>query len=80
MEPDTLERVAAEHGDSIYRVALQHTRHTADAEDVLQEVLLERLRTRQAFLGPLDTSTPRKARRRGRRRPWTARPSGGAGP
>lgn len=52
MEPDTLERVAAEHGDSIYRVALQYTRHTADAEDVLQEVLLERFRTRQAFLSP----------------------------
>ena len=52
METELLERVAAEHGDSIYRVALQYTRHTADAEDVLQEVLLERFRTRQTFLSP----------------------------
>lgn len=49
METELLERVAAEHGDSIYRVALQCTRRTADAEDVLQEVLLERFRTRQVF-------------------------------
>lgn len=52
MEAGTLERTVAEYGDSIYRVALQYTRHTADAEDVLQEVLLERFRTRQTFLSP----------------------------
>lgn len=54
MAPETaaLERTAADYGDSIYRVALQYTRHTADAEDVLQEVLLERLQTKQRFLSP----------------------------
>lgn len=52
METGLPERAVAEHGDSIYRVALQYTRHTADAEDVLQEVLLERCRTRQSFLSP----------------------------
>lgn len=28
-------------GDTIYRVALQYTGHPCDAEDVLQDVLLE---------------------------------------
>lgn len=52
MEPDVLEQTVREHGDSIYRVALQYTRLPADAEDVLQEVLLERFRTGQTFTSP----------------------------
>ena len=52
MEPWELEETAAQYGDSIYRVALQYTMQPADAEDVLQEVLLERYRTEQAFGSP----------------------------
>lgn len=52
MEPDLLEKIVQEHGDSIYRAALQYTRLPADAEDVLQEVLLERFRTKQTFTSP----------------------------
>ena len=42
MEAWELEQAAERHGDAIYRTALQYTRQPADAEDVLQEVLLER--------------------------------------
>ena len=52
MEPWELEETAAQYGDSIYRVALQYTMQPADAEDVLQEVLLERYWTEQAFGSP----------------------------
>lgn len=52
MEDWTLEQTVEDFGDSIYRVALQYTRRTADAEDVLQEVLLERFRTKQTFADP----------------------------
>ena len=49
MNTDALERAAARYGDSIYRVALHATGQPADAEDVLQEVLLERCRTETQF-------------------------------
>lgn len=44
-----LEQVAARYGDMIYRVALSYTRSSFDAEDVLQEVLLEHLGVRVPF-------------------------------
>jgi RNA polymerase sigma factor (sigma-70 family) len=52
MDSWELEQVARQYGDAIYRVALQATRHPWDAEDVLQEVLLERYRTQQSFTSP----------------------------
>lgn len=44
-----MEQAARRHGDSVYRTAMQYTGQFADAEDVLQEVLLERYRTEQVF-------------------------------
>ena len=52
MEAWELEHAAERHGDAIYRTALQYTRQPADAEDVLQEVLLERYRTGEVFRSP----------------------------
>lgn len=49
---EALEETVQRHGDAVYRTALQYTRSTADAEDVLQEVLLERFRTEQGFDSP----------------------------
>lgn len=49
METKHLEELAVELSDAIYRLALQYTHRPADAEDVLQDVLLEYLRTRQTF-------------------------------
>lgn len=49
MDTQALERATARYGDSIYRVALHATGQTADAEDVLQDVLLERCRTETQF-------------------------------
>ena len=49
MDTQALERAAVRYGDSIYRVALHATGQSADAEDVLQEVLLERCRTKMRF-------------------------------
>ena len=37
MDPAALEETARRYGDTIYRVALQYTQNTADAEDMLQE-------------------------------------------
>ena len=54
MEAQALERTAAEHGDAVFRTALQDTGRFADAEDVLQEVLLERYRTELSFPTPED--------------------------
>ena len=54
MEAQELARTAADHGDAVYRTALQYTGLFADAEDVLQEVLLERFRTEIAFPSPAD--------------------------
>ncbi len=49
MDVNALEQIARRYGDSIYRIALQYTGLPADAEDVLQEVLLERYRTDRVF-------------------------------
>lgn len=49
MDVNALEQTARQYGDSIYRIALQYTGLPADAEDVLQEVLLERYRTDRVF-------------------------------
>ena len=49
MDVSALEQTARLYGDSIYRIALQYTQLPADAEDVLQEVLLERYRTDKPF-------------------------------
>ena len=49
MDVNALEQTARRYGDSIYRIALQYTGLPADAEDVLQEVLLERYRTDRVF-------------------------------
>lgn len=52
MNSNLLEQTVRDYGDSIYRVALQYAGRPADAEDVLQEVLLERFRTKQTFSSP----------------------------
>ena len=52
METWELEQTAAQYGDTIYRVALQYTGHPCDAEDVLQDVLLERFRKQNSFTSP----------------------------
>ena len=52
MEVWTLEETAVQYGDTIYRVALQYTGHFCDAEDVLQEVLLERYQRQDPFTSP----------------------------
>ena len=52
MEIWELEQTAAQYADTIYRVALQYTAHPCDAEDVLQEVLLERYRKPGSFDSP----------------------------
>lgn len=52
MEAWTLEETAVQYGDTIYRVALQYTGHFCDAEDVLQEVLLERYQRQDPFTSP----------------------------
>lgn len=49
MDAQALEQAAAQYGDAIFRLALQYTRHPSDAEDMLQEVLLERLLHAPAF-------------------------------
>ncbi len=49
MNASDLEEVVRRYGDSVYRVALQYTKSPADAEDILQETLLERWRTDKAF-------------------------------
>ena len=52
MEAEVLEQIVERHGDAVYRVSLQYTGSPADAEDVLQEVLLERCRRGAAFPAP----------------------------
>ncbi len=52
MGADLLEQTVRLYGDAIYRVALQYTRCGADAEDVLQEVLLERYQAARPFASP----------------------------
>lgn len=52
MEAWELEQTAERYGDTIYRIALQYTRCHADAEDVLQEVLIQRFRRQAPFETP----------------------------
>ena len=52
MEPWELEQTVKQYGDTIYRVALQYTRRPCDAEDLLQEVLLERYLRTEPFASP----------------------------
>lgn len=52
MEIGELEKTAAQYSDIIYRVALQYTAHPCDAEDVLQEVLMELFRKSEVFESP----------------------------
>ena len=52
VDPAVLEETVRRYGDTVYRVALQYTRSTADAEDMLQEVLLERFHAAPAFDSP----------------------------
>lgn len=52
METWELEQTAAQYGDTIYRVALQYTGHPCDAEDVLQDVLLECFCKQNSFTSP----------------------------
>lgn len=49
MEKTQFEMLAAEYRDMIYRIALNQLRNTADAEDVMQEVLLKLYQHRGGF-------------------------------
>ena len=49
MEAWELEQTAAQYADTIFRVALQYTGQPCDAEDVLQEVLIERYQRQEPF-------------------------------
>lgn len=78
MDAQALEQTVAQYGRAIYRVALQYTRQPADAEDVLQEVLLERYRGEISFPSPeqerrwllrVAVNKSRNLLRAGRRRP-----------
>lgn len=46
-----MERVAAQYADMIYRIALNDTHSPADAEDILQDVLLARFAHKPLFEG-----------------------------
>ena len=52
IDTQTMEQTFAQYGRTIYRLALQYTRQPPDAEDVLQEVLLERCRRTEPFQSP----------------------------
>lgn len=52
MDEQELERLAERYADMIYRIALNDTRSPADAEDVLQEVLLALFTASPAFESP----------------------------
>jgi len=52
MDSQELERLAAGYADMIYRIALNDTRSPADAEDILQEVLLALFTSAPAFESP----------------------------
>lgn len=49
METWELEQTAAQYADMIFRVALQYMGQPCDAEDVLQEVLIERYQRQEPF-------------------------------
>lgn len=52
MDEQELERLAGQYADMIYRIALNDTRSPADAEDILQEVLLSLFTTTPTFESP----------------------------
>lgn len=52
MDEQELERLAERYADMIYRIALNDTRSPADAEDILQEVLLALFTASPAFESP----------------------------
>ena len=52
MDEQELERLAERYADMIYRIALNDTRSPADAEDVLQEVLLALFTASPSFKSP----------------------------
>lgn len=52
MDEQELERLAGQYADMIYRIALNDTRSPADAEDILQEVLLSLFTAAPAFESP----------------------------
>ena len=52
MDEQELERLAGRYADMIYRIALNDTRSPADAEDILQEVLLALFTASPAFESP----------------------------
>lgn len=52
MDEQELERLAERYADMIYRIALNDTRSPADAEDILQEVLLALFTAAPAFESP----------------------------
>ena len=52
MDKQELERLAERYADMIYRIALNDTRSPADAEDILQEVLLALFTASPAFESP----------------------------
>lgn len=78
IDTQTMEQTFAQYGRTIYRLALQYTRQPPDAEDVLQEVLLERCRRTEPFQSPeherrwllrVAVNKSRNLLRAGRRRP-----------
>ena len=78
IDTQTMEQTFAQYGRTIYRLALQYTRQPPDAEDVLQEVLLERCRRTKPFQSPeherrwllrVAVNKSRNLLRAGRRRP-----------
>lgn len=52
MDEQELERLAERYADMIYRIALNDTRSPADAEDILQEVLLALFTSAPSFDSP----------------------------
>ena len=49
MQPDTYRAAVERYRDMVWRVALNGTRHTQDAEDVTQDVFLRLFTTRRRF-------------------------------
>ena len=52
MDKQTFERLALEHRDMIYRIALNQLRSIPDAEDAMQEVLLKLYQHKGSFDSP----------------------------
>ena len=51
MQPEDYRAAVERYRDMVWRVALNGTRHTQDAEDVTQEVFLRLFTTRKPFQG-----------------------------